>query len=102
MSKHAIIVVDVLNDFVTGPLGCDNAKKIIKPLQELLEVARSKKIPVIYSNDSHLKGIDKELELWGDHAIRGTYGAEVIDEIKPQSIDYIVPKRRHSGFLKQT
>lgn len=63
MIKQAIIVVDVLNDFVTGPLGCDNAKNIIKPLQELLEVARSKKIPVIYSNYSHLKVIDKELEL---------------------------------------
>ena len=26
--KYAILVVDMLNDFVTGALGCDNARKI--------------------------------------------------------------------------
>ena len=37
--KYAILVVDMLNDFVTGVIGCDNAKAIVKPTQELLEEA---------------------------------------------------------------
>jgi nicotinamidase-related amidase len=55
---------------------------------------------VIYSNDSHLKGIDHELKLWGDHAIRGTQGAEVIPELAPAEGDFVVPKRRYSGFYQ--
>ncbi len=100
MSKYAIIVVDMLNDFVTGALGCDRAKEIVPANAKLIQAARAKGIPVIYSNDSHLKGIDHELKFWGDHAIRGTYGAEVIPELAPTDIDYIVPKRRYSGFFQ--
>lgn len=100
MSRYAVIVVDMLNDFVTGALGCERGRAIVPALRELLSQARAHGIPVIYSNDSHLKGIDHELELWGDHAIRGTAGAEVIPELKPEACDYIVPKRRYSGFYQ--
>lgn len=96
--RTAIIIVDMLNDFVTGSLRCDRAQRILPPLVELVENARSKGIFVIYSNDAHIKGIDKELELWGDHAIAGTPGAQVIPELGPTEKDFIVPKRRYSGF----
>lgn len=100
MSKYAVIVVDMLNDFVTGALGCDRGRGIVAPLAELLKAARERKVPVIYANDSHLKGVDKELKLWGDHAIRGTEGAEVIPELKAEEGDYTVTKRRYSGFFQ--
>ena len=38
--KYAILVVDMLNDFVTGVIGCDRAKTIVKPTKELLDEAR--------------------------------------------------------------
>ena len=44
--KYAIFVVDMLNDFVTGVIGCDNAKAIVKPTQELLEGAVSRNAAV--------------------------------------------------------
>lgn len=50
--------------------------------------------------DAHLKGIDRELTIWGDHAIAGTKGAEVIPELKVSEKDFIVPKRRYSGFFQ--
>ena len=100
MPNKAVIIVDMLNDFVSGSLKCDRAQTKIKPLQSLIKSARDKGIPVIYSNDSHHKNIDNELKLWGDHAISGTKGAEVIDELKPEDGDYIVPKRRYSGFFQ--
>jgi len=100
MSKYAVIHVDMLNDFVTGALGCERARAIIPALVELTDAARKHGIPVIYANDCHLRGIDHELKLWGDHAIKGTPGAEVIPELAPQEGDYVVPKRRYSGFFQ--
>ncbi|MDR1897485.1 MAG: cysteine hydrolase [Prevotellaceae bacterium] len=98
--KKAVILVDMLNDFVTGPLGCDRSKAIVPALARLVAKARENGVYVIYSNDCHLKGVDGELALWGDHAIKGTKGAEVIAELAPQEGDYIVPKRRYSGFFQ--
>lgn len=96
--RTAVIIVDMLNDFVTGSLRCDRAQRIIPPMQKLVSEARAKGVYVIYSNDAHIKGIDKELELWGDHAIAGTPGAQVISEIAPAEGDFVIPKRRYSGF----
>jgi len=100
LDHAAIIVVDMLNDFVTGALTCDRALSIVKPTADLLDAARKAGVPVIFSNDAHLPKIDKELEIWGDHAIVGTKGAEVIPELKAGKKDYIVPKRRYSGFFQ--
>ena len=98
--KYAVLVVDMLNDFVTGALGCDRAKAIVKPLGELLDEARNNGAYVIFCNDSHLKGVDNELKLWGDHAIRGTKGAEVIPELPIKENDYVILKRRYSSFFQ--
>jgi len=100
MAKMAVIVIDMLNDFLTGSLKCDRAQRIISPLRELIESARAHRIPVIYSNDSHYRGVDRELLLWGEHAMANTTGAEVIEELKPSSDDYVIPKRRYSGFFQ--
>ncbi|MGN0189419.1 MAG: cysteine hydrolase family protein, partial [Candidatus Cryptobacteroides sp.] len=82
LENVAVIVVDMLNDFVTGALGCDRAKAIVPATAQLLDAARKAGVPVIFSNDAHIAGIDRELKLWGDHAIAGTKGAEVIPELK--------------------
>ena len=92
--------VDMLNDFVTGALGCDRARDIVPATAALLNAAREKGVPVIFCNDCHLPGIDRELKLWGDHAIKGTPGAEVIPELCLCEKDYVVPKRRYSGFFQ--
>ena len=100
LESPAILVVDMLNDFVTGSLACDRGKAIVPATAELLDAAREKGIPVIFCNDAHIAGIDRELKLWGDHAIAGTKGAEVIPELKLSDKDYVVPKRRYSGFFQ--
>jgi nicotinamidase-related amidase len=100
LNKPAILVVDMLNDFVYGALACDRGKAIVPATAELLDAARKKGVPVIFCNDAHLKGIDRELKLWGDHAIAGTEGAQVIPELKLTEGDYVIPKRRYSGFFQ--
>ena len=98
MVRTAVIVVDMLNDFVTGALRCARAERIIVPLQRLLTAARAADVPVLYANDAHLPGIDKEFRLWGPHAVRGSQGAEVIPALAPGPTDHVVPKRRYSAF----
>jgi len=95
-----VIIIDMLNDFVTGGLKCERAKCIIPNLKKLIEVARKNNIPVIYSNDAHFPEDAEVVHKWGKHAIKGTKGAEVIPALKPTAKDYIVEKRTYSSFYE--
>lgn len=97
-TRYVILVNDMLNDFIHGKLKSARAAQIIPKISLLLERARQKDIPIFYCNDEHLPKDKYELKLWGEHAMKGTEGARVIDELKPASNDYIVPKRRYSSF----
>ena len=100
LEHAAILVVDMLQDFVYGALTCERAVAIVPATARLLDAAREAGLPVIFCNDAHRPKIDRELALWGDHAIIGTPGAEVIPELKLSDKDYVVPKRRYSGFFQ--
>jgi nicotinamidase-related amidase len=101
MDKPAIILVDMLNDFVTGKLEVARAKSVIAPLQRLVVAARKNNVPVIYSNDAHYPQDVEVTQKWGNHAIKGTEGAKVIPELEPDPVkDYIVEKRTYSGFYE--
>lgn len=99
MLKPAIVVIDMLNDFVEekGALYCDRAKKVIPNIRRALVVSRRKKIPIIYANDAHTSS-DKELEIWGPHAIAGTWGSQVINALKPRKRDLVIEKKRYSAY----
>ena len=46
--KYAVLVVDMLNDFVTGALKCDRGLAIVPKTKELLAGCREKGVPVIF------------------------------------------------------
>jgi len=98
--KAAVIVIDMLNDFVTGKLEAKRAQRIIPNLKRLVEAARENNVPVIYSNDAHYPQDVEVTRKWGKHAIKGTKGAEVIPQLKPAKKDYVVEKRTYSGFYE--
>ena len=100
MARYAVLVIDMLEEFVHGRLGCDAAKDIIPKLKTLLDEARRHGIPIIYCNDAHIRGVDREFELWGEHAVVGSPEAEVVAELKPMEKDFVVQKRRYSGFFE--
>jgi nicotinamidase-related amidase len=100
MPRIAVLVLDMLNDFVTGDLKTERATTIIKPIQKLVKAARAQGVPVIYSNDAHLSKDNEVVERWGKHAIKGTPGAEVIPELAPTKKDFVVEKRVYSGFYE--
>jgi len=96
--KTAVVVVDMINDFVTGVFKNQRAEKIIPNVRRLLDLARKQKIPVIYASDAHLPDLDKEFGVWPPHAVVGTWGAEIVEELKPKKGDYVIQKRRYSAF----
>jgi nicotinamidase-related amidase len=100
LENKAVVVIDMLNDFVTGKLKAKRAKRVIPNLKRLVEAARENDVPVIYSNDAHYPQDVEVTRKWGNHAIKGTEGAEVIPELKPAKEDYVVEKRTYSSFYE--
>lgn len=95
--KTALIVIDMINDFVTGKLGFRGAVEIVPNIQRLLTAARAKLMPVIYVCDAHSPD-DQEMRVWGEHAIAGTKGSKVIPVLKPKREEPTIPKQTYSIF----
>ena len=96
--KKAIIVVDMINDFVTGKLGSPRAQKIIPNIAALLKKARKQGIPIVYLRDAHTS-TDKEMRIWGEHAMKGTEGSEIVPLLKSEKNDIVIEKNWYSGFV---
>lgn len=89
----------MLEDFVDGALANPRAQEIVAPLQRLLAHARRAGWVVVFSNDAHEPG-DPELAVWGDHAMAGSRGAEVIEALEPRpgAHELVSPKRAYGAF----
>ena len=96
--RYAMLIVDMLDDFVYGKVKCDRAVPMIPRSGQLIDAARGAGIPVFYSNDSHNRK-DFEVQRWGEHAMRGTKGARVISELRPRKRDQQIPKTTYSSFF---
>ncbi|MCD6309406.1 MAG: cysteine hydrolase [Candidatus Eremiobacteraeota bacterium] len=99
--NSALIVVDMINDFIDpgGALYCgDDARKIIPAIKREIDNAHERGIPVIFVNDRHSPD-DREFELFPPHSIEDTAGSEIIPEIKTRQEDYIIYKNRYSAFF---
>jgi isochorismate hydrolase len=95
---RALLVVDMLNDFVTGKIANPRAERIIPNIASLLDMARrDDDWLVVYANDAHLPG-DFELKVWGEHAMAGTDGAAIIPQLAAADGDFVLPKRFYSSF----
>jgi nicotinamidase-related amidase len=99
--KEALLVIDMLNDFVLrgAPLEVPETRSIIPIIKQEVNKAHAAGNPVIYICDSHTVD-DKEFSKfgWPAHAVKGTRGAEVIDELKPADSDVVILKSTYSGF----
>jgi nicotinamidase-related amidase len=105
MKKEALLVIDMLNDFVlkNAPLEVPSARKIIPAIKKEIRKVRKKKNPVIFICDAHRLD-DSEFKKfgWPPHAVKGTKGAKVIKELMPEKGDIVIEKKTYSGFYKTT
>lgn len=99
MARRAILVIDMINDFVIGKYGSEQARKIVPVLRRFLNWARVKKIPIVYVQDTH-NPKDPELKVWGKHALRNTGSCKTVEELSPGPKDVTVEKNTFSGFYK--
>jgi len=100
--KKALLLIDMLNDFIreNGKLYIgDGGGEIISPIQKELEKFRKEKNPVFYICDCH-RSDDKEFNLFPPHCLSGTEGADIIEELKALKGDFIIHKRKFSGFFQ--
>lgn len=92
-----LIVVDMQNDFITGPLGTPEARAIVPKVKEKIEEYRKRGDQIIFTRDSHYESYLLTLEgkhLPIKHCIIDTDGWEIIPGLM-RSCDYCV--RKH-GF----
>lgn len=100
MAKRVLFVIDVLNDFLDpkGTLYCgDQARKVIPAIKALMEKFRERGEPIIYLKDAHAAD-DKEFELFAAHAIKGSWGAQIIPELAPPGEARVIDKTRFSAL----
>ena len=97
LSSTAILVIDVLGG--TDPI----PEAFVEPIGacvSIVKAARAKGVSVIFSDDNHIPAYDREVELWGEHGIRGTQGGEPVAAFDLQPGDIVIPKRRYDGFFQ--
>lgn len=98
-SRTALIVIDMQNDFVKegGALRVAEAEETVPCIRRLLALARESGMKVAYSQDTHGEG-DPEWEIWGEHARRGTWGWEIVEELRPREGEPVLEKVRYDAF----
>ena len=113
----ALLVIDMQNDFVHDDGYCAGAfgrpmvrgfQAIVPALRDLTAAARAARVPVIYAKVSQLPDGSLASPVWlADalrrgyeplHCMRGTWGWEIIDELRPQPGDIVMEKPRRSAF----
>lgn len=97
--RAAVLVVDMQNDFVKpgGKLRVASAEETIPRISSLVSKARASGAKIIYTQDWHGED-DPEFRIWGEHAKAGTWGAEIVEELRPMPGDIVVKKVRYDGF----
>lgn len=96
ISGSAIVVVDLVNDFVKGIFGSEEAKKTAMRTKKFLDQI-GEKYPLIFTMDSHLEN-DPEFRVWKRHCVAGTEGSQLVDELASFT-GYRIKKRHFDSFF---
>lgn len=104
MSKYALLIIDMLNEYLTpkGLVYCENCRSIIPSIKKNADFARANGVLVVYVNTSLTDDRDILAKKWGLHAVEGTFGSQVINELFPHKDDLIIKKKLYNGFAETT
>ncbi len=129
LARAALIVIDMQNAFASqggmfelSGMDISGARKVIAILQEILPAAREAGVQVVHvkmeydpqlanSGGPESPNWHKELalilmrkrpELKGKVLTAGNWDAEIVEELKPEAVDWVVAKTRYSGFCGTT
>lgn len=101
-ASTALLVVDILvtdaSDSLYNPDPQEEA--LVSKAVQVTRAARSAGLPVLFLCDQHIPGVDRELELWGEHGVKGKAHPHPALEPGSGTRDFVIPKRRYSGFFQ--
>ena len=96
MKNNALVVVDMLYDFIDGSLACLNADAAVKATLRYIDSQTKGQggeeheildtFPILFVRDHHPADHSSFMEYggtWPAHCVAGTRGAEIHDELKP-------------------
>nr|MBP7323589.1 cysteine hydrolase [Deltaproteobacteria bacterium] len=101
--KSAVIVVDMHKDAFNGPADHPTIKdfrSIVPRIRDLVAESRSLGGLIVYAQDSYLANDFLFTGRMKPHAVRGTIGEQLIDDLDVQTGDIVLPKRRFSAFFR--
>lgn len=97
----AVLVIDVLvtegDDTLYNP--SPDEARVVENSTRVVDAARAAGLPVIFCCDAHIPGVDKELELWGEHGIANRAVPNPALKAGSGDRDFIIYKRRYSSFF---
>ena len=101
-ASTALLVVDILvtdaSDSLYNPDPQEEA--LVSKAVQVTRAPRSAGLPVLFLCDQHIPGVDRELELWGEHGVKGKAHPHPALEPGSGTRDFVIPKRRYSGFFQ--
>jgi ureidoacrylate peracid hydrolase len=100
-SRAAILVVDMLNEFLEpgGEMVLLEGRRVIEPINRLLAASREMGMRVVWLCDEHPIPEDREFEKRVPHCIGGTWNAAIVDAMDVAPDELKIAKRRYSGFF---
>lgn len=101
-----LMIIDCQYDFLWEGASLENprGRARLPNIVEARQWAKDNQIPVIFTQEVHRhQRIDFGLEISrGDpeHCLEGTQGCLIVPSLTPESTDFVVVKRRYSGFYQ--
>ena len=95
----ALVVIDMQHDFVSdgGSLQVPDAAATVPVIADLVRRFRAAHGRIVFSQDTHRDG-DPEFAIWPPHALEGTHGWQIVDELHPLPQDTVLRKPRYDAF----
>ena len=96
MNNSALVVVDMLNDFIDGSLACQNAEEAVKRTLDFIDSKTKRQkgeeheildtFPILFVRDQHPADHSSFKEhggIWPSHCVAGTHGGDIHEELLP-------------------
>lgn len=118
MKNSALVVVDMLNDFIDGSLACHNADNAVKNTLKFIDLQTKGQggeeheildtFPILFVRDHHPADHASFVEqggTWPAHCVAGTHGGEIHNDLLPYACEELTfdkgccrEEEQYSGF----
>ena len=108
LERPALLLVDLENDIIRGQLAPPDAERMFPPAiaqcRRLLDAARARGIPVLFSRIAFRPGYPdanphSPARQHGNLLLVDTWGAEIVEELRPLPTEVLITKKRTSAFF---